>query len=183
MQDTATQAPHRTPDAAPLLQRFNGAEAFGSVLISAFDQVDEPSLLLDPYGGQVLRGNAAAQRFFRLPGGSLKGVYIDKLYPQHRSELYVFTEEAIDTGSARTRALKVLRPDGGVIAIEHHALRVQVDKNTLILIRLLDLDALYGRDVSEAAESYLRKGLHACCLLYTSPSPRDRTRSRMPSSA
>ena len=26
-------------------------------------------------------------------------------------------------------------------------------------------------------------GLHANCLLYTSPSPRDRTRSRMPSSA
>ena len=25
--------------------------------------------------------------------------------------------------------------------------------------------------------------IHACCLLYTSPSPRDRTRSRMPSSA
>ena len=25
--------------------------------------------------------------------------------------------------------------------------------------------------------------LHYCCLLYTSPSPRDRTRSRMPSSA
>ena len=24
---------------------------------------------------------------------------------------------------------------------------------------------------------------HQCCLLYTSPSPRDRTRSRMPSSA
>ena len=26
-------------------------------------------------------------------------------------------------------------------------------------------------------------GVNACCLLYTSPSPRDRTRSRMPSSA
>ena len=26
-------------------------------------------------------------------------------------------------------------------------------------------------------------GLVVCCLLYTSPSPRDRTRSRMPSSA
>ena len=25
--------------------------------------------------------------------------------------------------------------------------------------------------------------IYACCLLYTSPSPRDRTRSRMPSSA
>ena len=27
------------------------------------------------------------------------------------------------------------------------------------------------------------QGLYAICLLYTSPSPRDRTRSRMPSSA
>ena len=26
-------------------------------------------------------------------------------------------------------------------------------------------------------------GMNNCCLLYTSPSPRDRTRSRMPSSA
>ena len=30
--------------------------------------------------------------------------------------------------------------------------------------------------------AYLRWG-RDCCLLYTSPSPRDRTRSRMPSSA
>src|SRR5665811_1908387 len=30
---------------------------------------------------------------------------------------------------------------------------------------------------------YLEDGLHRACLLYTSPSPRDRTRSRMPSSA
>ena len=28
-----------------------------------------------------------------------------------------------------------------------------------------------------------RKNYPKCCLLYTSPSPRDRTRSRMPSSA
>ena len=27
------------------------------------------------------------------------------------------------------------------------------------------------------------RGIPRCCLLYTSPSPRDRTRSRMPSSA
>ena len=30
---------------------------------------------------------------------------------------------------------------------------------------------------------YTLRGLHTICLLYTSPSPRDRTRSRMPSSA
>ena len=33
------------------------------------------------------------------------------------------------------------------------------------------------------AESWMMTGLYLICLLYTSPSPRDRTRSRMPSSA
>ena len=39
------------------------------------------------------------------------------------------------------------------------------------LVKALDLSTLGGSDKV------------ACCLLYTSPSPRDRTRSRMPSSA
>ena len=38
--------------------------------------------------------------------------------------------------------------------------------------------------IFEALESLIYKGMLANpCLLYTSPSPRDRTRSRMPSSA
>ena len=42
---------------------------------------------------------------------------------------------------------------------------------------------IFGR-TAEIAEQYLRKGSKVyICLLYTSPSPRDRTRSRMPSSA
>ena len=39
-----------------------------------------------------------------------------------------------------------------------------------------------GQDVNPA-DSYGYKGMMYSCLLYTSPSPRDRTRSRMPSSA
>ena len=39
------------------------------------------------------------------------------------------------------------------------------------------VNALIGRDVAEVDVQ------GGCCLLYTSPSPRDRTRSRMPSSA
>ena len=54
-----------------------------------------------------------------------------------------------------------------------------------------DLDILYGEIVhclSFAArncipEIHTNALKHYCCLLYTSPSPRDRTRSRMPSSA
>ena len=37
--------------------------------------------------------------------------------------------------------------------------------------------------VNPVVDSHPRRELYASCLLYTSPSPRDRTRSRMPSSA
>ena len=43
--------------------------------------------------------------------------------------------------------------------------------------QLHDEDSLQTRDYSDWAACY------EICLLYTSPSPRDRTRSRMPSSA
>ena len=46
------------------------------------------------------------------------------------------------------------------------------------------LDALLAQDPASrvACETVVNTGL-CICLLYTSPSPRDRTRSRMPSSA
>ena len=40
-----------------------------------------------------------------------------------------------------------------------------------------------GRKLLEAAGVQVKSGLFANCLLYTSPSPRDRSLSRMPSSA
>ena len=48
-----------------------------------------------------------------------------------------------------------------------------------------DVDAKkVGRDLSEAIVASENNTISICdCLLYTSPSPRDRTRSRMPSSA
>ena len=46
-----------------------------------------------------------------------------------------------------------------------------------------DLDAARSDAVVAAGEEIERADLDDPCLLYTSPSPRDRTRSRMPSSA
>ena len=40
-----------------------------------------------------------------------------------------------------------------------------------------------GDDMNAGIEQQTRETLANICLLYTSPSPRDRTRSRMPSSA
>ena len=53
---------------------------------------------------------------------------------------------------------------------------------------IVDLSARFGKDYPTlrevvAAGALTRLGEAAACLLYTSPSPRDRTRSRMPSSA
>lgn len=142
-------------------QRFASTGTFGQLLLTGFEGSDEPSFLLDPYSGQVLRANHAAEQFFRIPAHTLNGTYIDKLYPQHRSELYIFTEEAIALGQARTRALTLMRPDGSAISLEHLAIALSEGDSTLMLVRLVDLDALHRRDVNAAAESYLRKGLHA----------------------
>ena len=59
------------------------------------------------------------------------------------------------------------------------------NKNTATLIK----HALDGATSAGAETELIHlydlnfKGCISCCLLYTSPSPRDRTRSRMPSSA
>ena len=60
------------------------------------------------------------------------------------------------------------------------ALSVNVNKFALIRnARGADLPNLY--DISKKCIEFGADGI--TCLLYTSPSPRDRTRSRMPSSA
>ena len=59
------------------------------------------------------------------------------------------------------------------------------DENKVILLmqKLIDWEAL-GYEIAGTANDGLRAlELVRDCLLYTSPSPRDRTRSRMPSSA
>ena len=46
-----------------------------------------------------------------------------------------------------------------------------------------EIEASYRVSFSDEAQAAQAMGLKDSCLLYTSPSPRDRTRSRMPSSA
>ena len=58
------------------------------------------------------------------------------------------------------------------------------EKSIKILTDLIAFQTVSGTDNSELI-NYCEKILNdlGICLLYTSPSPRDRTRSRMPSSA
>ena len=60
-----------------------------------------------------------------------------------------------------------------------------LDKENLIYIldKLFDQSKKYYDDFNSADAKIGDGDLGITCLLYTSPSPRDRTRSRMPSSA
>lgn len=147
-------------NALQTLRQFKDVNELGKVLNLCFLLSDEPTYLLDPYQGQILRANTAAEKLFRIPGTTLDGHYIDLLYPKQGAELYIFTEEAMARGCARSRKLSLLRPDGSAIPIEHMGIVIKYGEQSMMLVRLLDLDALNQRDVSEAAESYLRRGLN-----------------------
>ena len=61
-----------------------------------------------------------------------------------------------------------------------------LEKNNLEIEYLkpnLDTDTLWNSWTTFRSKSIYQDTLSMGCLLYTSPSPRDRTRSRMPSSA
>ena len=60
-----------------------------------------------------------------------------------------------------------------------------MSNNKLHAIGIMSGTSLDGIDVSYVSSDGKSRFNHNCssCLLYTSPSPRDRTRSRMPSSA
>ena len=74
-----------------------------------------------------------------------------------------------------TRVSTDLRTIAGIIA----AVAIAVFAYTELTARLVSLET--SRELFQA--DLLKKSEQLPCLLYTSPSPRDRTRSRMPSSA
>ena len=75
-------------------------------------------------------------------------------------------------------ALAQAEPDKNFIGVEVHQPGVGH------LLRLLDADSIDNvRVVAVDAVEWLQARVPDACLLYTSPSPRDRQKSRMPSSA
>ena len=59
-----------------------------------------------------------------------------------------------------------------------------IDMPLMIAVLLASgVSAIAIFSASNSNENFLMSHLISICLLYTSPSPRDRTRSRMPSSA
>ena len=136
------------------------APELGQLLRQSFLASNEPCFIFNPFTGVILRANIAAELFFRRPGNTLDGATVDRLYPQNAGYLYVFTDEVIEKGQARTRDLTLLRPNGESINIEHAAMCLKHGDTTSIVMTLIDLDALHQRDFKSEAESYLKKGFH-----------------------
>jgi len=121
---------------------------------------------------------------------------INKRYPDHA----ILTEESGEIPGADYRW--VIDPIDGTTAFLHEmpffSISVAVEKagqtilaavNAPVLDELFEAEknhgaSLNGVPIKVSRRSKLRESvLCTGCLLYTSPSPRDRTRSRMPSSA
>ena len=71
-----------------------------------------------------------------------------------------------------------------IVGCQHHHEPVELE--LLALAREEEEGCRVAHDTEEpdrAEEDHLEHKLHGLCLLYTSPSPRDRQKSRMPSSA
>ena len=73
-----------------------------------------------------------------------------------------------------------ISPSVSDIEIKGNTVTLEIQLNLESFVARIDLQSLDNTDNTEQANDY---DLYRACLLYTSPSPRDRTRSRMPSSA
>ena len=70
----------------------------------------------------------------------------------------------------------------GGYGMQYDVLRSFACRNNGVAIRL-NAYVAYDEEMAKVNPEYRIKSENFHCLLYTSPSPRDRTRSRMPSSA
>ena len=68
-----------------------------------------------------------------------------------------------------------------LVASSYGQRQVAQASHVIVIATRTDVDAAYIGDYVKMMES--QRGLPDGCLLYTSPSPRDRQKSRMPSSA
>ena len=84
----------------------------------------------------------------------------------------------------RAGALEILMPALHPAELWHETGRYDVLGDELVKFKdRSGREMVIGPTHEEVITDIARNELHSYCLLYTSPSPRDRTRSRMPSSA
>ena len=102
----------------------------------------------------------------------------------HDKSFPVSWEELHRTSKALAWRLLELGPFEGIVAVTRGGLVPAAIVARELEIRLIETACISSYHGSEQGSlDVLKEAPSAGCLLYTSPSPRDRTRSRMPSSA
>ena len=160
-------------DAKTALKKYFGYDNFrpmqGDIIQSVFDLND--TLVLMPTGG----GKSVC---FQIPAITMDGIAVVV------SPLISLMKDQVE--SLRANGIKASFLNSSLSSLEQRAVEDDVFNNAIDLVYVSPEKMVSSNFL--ALLKRVRTALFAideahCCLLYTSPSPRDRTRSRMPSSA
>ena len=104
--------------------------------------------------------------------------------------MYSFLERFINLALPRIRDFRGVNPksfDGRgnyTVGVKEQLIFPEISFDKIDSIRGMDITIVTSAKSDQEGKALLQElGMPFSCLLYTSPSPRDRTRSRMPSSA
>ena len=105
--------------------------------------------------------------------------------PTYVRNIYEILEVTPDTHSERKSLESILYKLQEAQSYNHYLDEGESIRHTLEIERLIDGGCI---DLLDGEQTFIRHGmcvliLFSICLLYTSPSPRDKRQSRMPSSA
>ena len=103
-------------------------------------------------------------------------VFAENRKARNSYEFLDFYEAGVVLSGSETKSVR----SGGVSIVDAFA---SIDKEEAYIMEMNIEPYKYSDNSDYNPKSQRKLLLHKGCLLYTSPSPRDRTRSRMPSSA
>ena len=156
-----------------------GEKPYFSIIIPVYNRPDEVRELLESLVGQTCKDF----ELLLVEDGSTRrcdevaGEYSDRLTIR-----YFYKE---NSGRSLTRNYGMERAEGRYLVFFDSDCIIPPSYFETVRRRLEEtyVDCYGGPDAAHRSFSRLQKAINYACLLYTSPSPRDRTRSRMPSSA
>ena len=139
----------------------------------------ESAIIVTDLAGTIQSCNPHAEVFFGRPASELIGRdsadFAAEPVPEELGrEIY----EALRAGRPWQGEFAIRRKDGAIVTAHVVDSPLHDDRGDLVGVASMALDLTARR----RAENRLR-AQYEICLLYTSPSPRDRQKSRMPSSA